>query len=99
MLSEHCAAVCLDTTDPEIVDWLKARNIEIVPVSFRDTINLGCNVMSLGNDRVLSPASSKDLNERLRAMGFTVYDPDASMFLHAGGGIHCMAQPLRRDAA
>ena len=48
---------------------------------------------------VLSPASSKDLNGRLRAMGFEVYDPDASMFLHAGGGIHCMSQPLRRDAA
>ena len=99
MLAEKCAAVCLDTTDEAIVDWLKSKNIEIVPVSFKDTINLGCNVMSLGNDRVLSPASSKDLNAKLRAMGFTVYDPDVSMFLHAGGGIHCMSQPLKRDAA
>lgn len=99
MLSETCAAVCLDTTEPDIVDWLKGKGIEIVPVSFRDTMALGCNVMSLGNDRVLSPASSKDLNAKLRAMGFEVYDPDASMFLRAGGGIHCMSQPLRRDAA
>ena len=40
---------------------------------------------------------SKDLNARLRALGFTVYDPDMTMFTRAGGGVHCMAQPLRRD--
>ena len=99
MLAEKLCAVCLDTTDPEIVDWLRARKIEIVPVSFRDTMALGCNVVALGNDRVLSVASSTELNARLRALGFTVYDPDMSMFLRAGGGVHCMCQALRRDPA
>jgi N-dimethylarginine dimethylaminohydrolase len=97
MLAEKLAAVCLDTTEPEIVDWLKAKKVELVPVSFQDTMNLGCNVVSLGNDRVLSTAASKDLNARLRAMGFTVYDPDMTMFTQQGGGVHCMAQPLKRD--
>jgi N-dimethylarginine dimethylaminohydrolase len=97
MLAEKLAAVCLETTEPEIVDWLKGKGIEIVPVSFQDTMTLGCNVMALGNDRVLSTADSKDLNARLRALGFTVYDPDMTMFTRAGGGVHCMAQPLRRD--
>ncbi len=99
MLAEKLAAVCLDTTEPEIVDWLKAKKIEIVSVSFQDTMALGCNVMALGKDRVLSPAHSKDLNAKLRARGFTVYDPEMTMFTRAGGGIHCMAQPLRRDPA
>jgi N-dimethylarginine dimethylaminohydrolase len=36
---------------------------------------------------------------RLRALGFTVYDPDMTMFTQSGGGVHCMAQPLRRDPA
>lgn len=99
MLADKLAAVCLDTTPDDVVDWLKGKNIEIVPVSFRDTMTLGCNVMSLGNDRVLSTADSKDLNAQLRARGFEVYDPDISMFAKAGGGIHCMAQPLRRAAA
>ena len=75
----------------------KSKRIEIVPVSFRDTMGLGCNVVALGNDRVLSVASSKDLNAKLRALGFTVYDPDMSQFLLAGGGVHCMCQQLRRD--
>ncbi|MDH3694501.1 MAG: arginine deiminase family protein [Gammaproteobacteria bacterium] len=97
MLAEKLAAVCLDTTEPKIVSWLKSKNIDIIPVSFRDTMNLGCNVMSLGNDRVLSTAESKDLNAQLRARGFEVYDPDMTQFTRAGGGVHCMAQPLRRD--
>jgi N-dimethylarginine dimethylaminohydrolase len=97
MLAPKLAAVCLDTTDPEIVSWLRSKQIEIVPVSFTDTMALGCNVVALGNDRVLSVASSKDLNAKLRALGFTVYDPDMSQFLLAGGGVHCMSQQLRRD--
>jgi len=98
MLAEKLAAVCLDTTDPEIAGWLRARKIEIVPVDFKETMGLGCNVVALGNDRVLSTSFATGLNARLRALGFTVYDPDMSQFLEAGGGVHCMAQALRRDA-
>jgi N-dimethylarginine dimethylaminohydrolase len=99
MLAEKLCAVCLDTTDPEIVDWLRSKRIEIVPVSFRETMALGCNVVALGNDRVLSTQAAPELNEKLRALGFTVYDPDMSQFQFAGGGVHCMCQPLRRDPA
>ncbi len=99
MLNEHCAAVCLDTTDEEIVAWLKAKKIEIIPTAFRETMALGCNVVALGNDRVLSTAGASDLNGKMRAAGFKVYDPDMTMFTWAGGGVHCMCQPLRREAA
>jgi N-dimethylarginine dimethylaminohydrolase len=97
MLGHKLAAVCLDTTEDWIVDWLKAKNIEIIPVSYRDTMALGCNVVALGNDKVVSTAASKDLNARLRAQGFEVYDPDVSLFTQGGGGVHCMCQSLRRD--
>ena len=99
MLNEDCAAVCLDTTDEAIVDWLKAKKIEIIPASFKETMALGCNVVALGGDRVLSTAGARELNGRMRAAGFEVYDPDMSMFTRAGGGVHCMCQPLRREAA
>ena len=97
MALRSLAAVCLDTTEPGIVDWLRAKGIEIVPVSFAETMALGCNVVALGGDRVLSTAAAGDLNARLRALGFEVYDPEMTMFTWAGGGVHCMAQPLRRD--
>ncbi len=99
MLAEKLCAVCLDTTDPDIVSWLEQRRIEVVPVSFRETMALGCNVVALGNDRVLSTQAAPELNDKLKALGFTVYDPDMSQFQLAGGGVHCMCQPLRRDSA
>lgn len=99
MLAEKLCAVCPDTTDPEIVTWLGKRKIELVEVSFRETMALGCNVVSIGDDRVLSTTAAPELNAKLRALGFTVYDPDMSQFQLAGGGVHCMCQPLRRDPA
>jgi N-dimethylarginine dimethylaminohydrolase len=99
MLNENCAAVCLDTTEDDVVAWLKQKKIEIIPATFKETMTLGCNVVALGEDRVLSTEGAKDLNGKLRAAGFKVYDPDMTMFTRAGGGVHCMCQPLRREAA
>lgn len=97
MLADKLAAVCVDCTDPEIVTWLKAKGIEIIDVPFQETIALGCNVVSLGDDRVLLPAEAKTLKEKLRARGFTIYDPELGMITQGGGGVHCMCQALRRD--
>ena len=98
MVAEKCAAVCFDTTSDDVLQWLRDKSIEMIPVSFRDTMNLACNVVALGNDRVISTSAATDLNSKLKAMGFEVYDPDMSMYTNAGGGVHCMAQPLRRDS-
>jgi N-dimethylarginine dimethylaminohydrolase len=97
MLAPKLAAVCVDCTDPAVVDWLKAKQIEIVDVPFQETIALGCNVVALGDDRVLLPAESKTLKAALKSRGFTIYDPELSMITQGGGGVHCMCQSLRRD--
>jgi N-dimethylarginine dimethylaminohydrolase len=97
MLAPKLAAVCLESTDPEVVAWLKAKAIEIVSVPFQDTIALGCNVVALGNDRILIPETSLVLKEKARALGLEIYDPDVSMITPGGGGVHCMCQALRRD--
>jgi len=97
MLAPKLAAVCLESTDPEIVDWLKSKQIEIVSVPFQDTLALGCNVVALGNDRILLPEKSLVLKQKARALGLEIYDPDVSMITPGGGGVHCMCQALRRD--
>ncbi len=97
MLNDRCAAVCLDTTEEDVVAWLESKGIEIIPATFKETMALGCNVVALGDDQILSTAGAKDLNAKLRAAGFTVYDPDMTMFTWAGGGVHCMCQPLNRE--
>ncbi|MEM7194697.1 MAG: arginine deiminase family protein [Pseudomonadota bacterium] len=97
MLAPKLAAVCLESTDDEIISWLKSKNIEIVSVPFKDTLDLGCNVVALGGDRILLPEKSTVLKQKARSLGLEVYDPDVSMITPGGGGVHCMCQALRRD--
>jgi N-dimethylarginine dimethylaminohydrolase len=97
MLAPKLAAVCLESTDPDVVEWLKSKAIEIVSVPFQDTLDLGCNVVALGDDRILLPEKSLVLKEKARALGLEIYDPDVSMITPGGGGVHCMCQALRRD--
>lgn len=89
-------AVCTACTEPGIVDWLKGKGHEIIDVPFGDTMALGCNFMSLGGDRVIAPASSKTLIGQLKARGFEVAAVEMGEISKTGGGIHCMAQALRR---
>ena len=97
MLGERLAAVCVDAVSSSLVSWLEERRVEIVPVSMDDAFGLGVNGVCLGGDRVLSTAASTALNERLRALGITVLDPDLSSFTLGGGGAHCLMQAIRRE--
>ncbi len=96
-VAEKLTAVCEACTDPAIVDWLRAKGHEILDVPFRDTMALGCNFMALGGDRVIAPTSSTTLIGKLRALGFEVAAVDTDEISKTGGGIHCMAQALRRE--
>ena len=98
-IAEKLTAVCLDCTEPGIVDWLKSKGHEIIDVPFQQTMNLGCNLMSLGRDRVIVPTASTTLAENLRARGFDVCAVETAEISKTGGGIHCMAQALRRERA
>jgi N-dimethylarginine dimethylaminohydrolase len=97
MLAEGLAVVCIEAVEPELVEWLRSKHIRTVPISYADSMQLGSNVVALGKERVLVPASSKNLVAACRAEGLTVYDPDVSMIGNGGGAVHCMCQPLKRD--
>lgn len=99
MLSHKLAAACIQALEQEFVDWLRGRGIELIDISYRSMLELGCNVVALGNDRVLLPKDNTELAEKCRAHGLAVIDPDVSMFTAGGGGVHCMCQPLRREPA
>lgn len=97
MLGEKLAAVCVEQASTGFVAWLREKGVEIVPVSLAAAFKLGVNGVCLGDDRVLSTAESTELNERLRALGLTVYDPELSSFTLGGGGAHCLMQGIRRE--
>ena len=56
---------------------------------------LQCHVAGRQQDDLDRPEQGPE--QALRAAGLTVYDPDVTMFTLGGGGVHCMAQALRRD--
>jgi N-dimethylarginine dimethylaminohydrolase len=93
------AVACLDVLPDGFIAWLRDRGIRCLPVPYRDMMRLGCNLLSLGGDRVISAAESRDLNAALRAEGLAVLDPALSLFTAGGGGPHCLTCPLARDEA
>src|ERR1700727_1429617 len=97
MIAEGLAVVCVEAVEPELVEWLRAKRIRALPISYGDAMQMGTNVVALGNERVLVPASSKNLIAACRAEGLTGYAPDVAMIANGGGAVHCMCQALKRD--
>ncbi len=97
MIAEDLAVVCVEAVEPELVQWLESKGIRILPISYGETMNMGTNIVALGDERVLIPAAGRGLIETCRAEGLEVFDPDVSMIAQGGGSVHCMCQALRRD--
>lgn len=97
MAAPGLAVACHDVLDPAFLAWLGQHGIRTIPVPYAAAMTLGCNILSLGRDRVISARESTALNAALRAEGLTVLDPALSLFTLGGGGPHCLTCPLSRD--
>lgn len=98
MLNQDMAIACADVLDDDFLAWLDACNIKVIPVSYKEAMHhMACNVLALGNDRIISPNHCARANAAMRAEGFDVLDPHLDQFATGGGSIHCMTMPLRRD--
>lgn len=97
ILAPKLAAICVEAASTGLVRWFRDAGFEILDVSVEDAFVLGVNAISLGDERVISTRRSEGLNEQLRSLGLTVFDPDLEMFTLGGGGAHCLAQALRRE--
>lgn len=98
-LAEKLLVACLDALEPWVVQRLRDWGFDFVDVPYREAKELGVNLVALGNGKVLSMKGARELNEKMRALGFQVYDPDMSMFTLGGGGVHCLCQALKREDA
>jgi N-dimethylarginine dimethylaminohydrolase len=97
MAGRHAALCCLDALPDGFTDTLARHGIEPIPISYREAMSLGANVLALGGDRVISPSENASVNHRLTAAGFEVITPDLGEILRGGGSAHCTTMPLRRD--
>jgi N-dimethylarginine dimethylaminohydrolase len=91
-------AVCATEQMPDFfLRALRKRRFELIKVSSAGVLAHHCNVQALGNDRVLTFAGNKVVNDKLRALGLDVIAPEITEILKGGGGPHCMTFPLLRD--
>lgn len=81
MVAENLAIAAVDCIADEDLDWFRAQGIRLLPVSYKEAMrDMGCNVLALGRERVVSPHHSTRINQMLRAEGLTVLDPELNQF-------------------
>jgi N-dimethylarginine dimethylaminohydrolase len=97
VLAPKLAAVCVELVSSGLLAWLRAKDFEILEVAADEAFRLGVNAISLGDDRVLTGAGARSLNDQMRAHGLELFAPDLEMFTLGGGGAHCLGQAIRRE--
>jgi len=95
-VADKLAVVCEDAIPDYFMGFLDALGWELIKVPGEYAMKTEINMLAVGNDSVVSFKGNR-LNERLRAHGLTVYDPDFSVIAAGGGGPHCYSFELERE--
>ena len=97
MLDESTVLVDLPWLAAETVQLLCERGFRFVEIDARERDTLACNVLALGEKRLLAIAENERTNERLREAGFQVRTFAASEIgINGGGGPTCLTRPIWR---
>jgi N-dimethylarginine dimethylaminohydrolase len=97
LLDEQIALVDLPWLAVETVELLEARGYGFVEIESSERETLACNVLSLGDNRLLALEENRNTNQKLRQAGFDVQTfPGAELCINGGGGPTCLTRPLLR---
>ncbi|KOS71704.1 hypothetical protein AEA09_01590 [Lysinibacillus contaminans] len=95
ILSSKDALIYPDAFDRKIVDRLSSM-YHLIEVSESEQFSMGTNVLSIGNNRVLSLPINRDVNHQLRQHGYQVLEVDFSEIIKSGGSFRCCSMPIVR---
>jgi len=97
MLDEQTILVDLPWLAVETVELLKARGLRLIEIEYSERDTLACNVLSLGQKRLLAIEENARTNQRLRDAGFEVRTfPGSEICINGAGGPTCLTRPLLR---
>jgi N-dimethylarginine dimethylaminohydrolase len=97
LLDGHTALVDLPWLAVETVELLKARGFGFIEIDDSERDTLACNVLSLGEKRLLAIEENRKTNDRLRQAGFDVRTfPGSELCINGSGGPTCLTRPLLR---
>jgi N-dimethylarginine dimethylaminohydrolase len=98
LLDHHTALVDLPWLAVETVELLKSRGFQFVEIDPAERDTLACNVLALGNNRLLAIEENHQTNARLRHAGFDLRTfPGSELCINGSGGPTCLTRPLLRQ--
>jgi N-dimethylarginine dimethylaminohydrolase len=97
LLDEKTALVDLPWLAVETVDLLQSHGYRFIEIEYSERDTLACNVLSLGDKRLLALNENQKTNQKLRQAGFDVQTfPGSELCVNGGGGPTCLTRPLLR---
>ena len=98
LLDDKTILVDLPWLAVETVQLLQARGYSLVEIDYSERDRLACNVLALGNNRLLAIEENLRTNQKLREAGFDVRTfPGSELGINGGGGPTCLTRPLVRE--
>jgi N-dimethylarginine dimethylaminohydrolase len=97
MLDDETVLVDLPWLAVETVELLQERRPRLIEIEYSERNSLACNVLSLGEKRLIALEENVRTNQRLREAGFDVRTfPGSEICINGAGGPTCLTRPLLR---
>ncbi len=97
VLDDRAVLVDIPWLAVETVRDLEKRRFHLVPIEPSERDRLACNVLALGNRKLLALAANEKTNARLAAEGFDVITFEGSeISANGSGGPTCLTRPFLR---
>jgi N-dimethylarginine dimethylaminohydrolase len=97
MLDEQTVLVDLPWLAVETVELLKERGMRLIEIEYGERDSLACNVLALGQKRLIAIEENARTNQRMRDAGFDVRTfPGSELCRNGSGGPTCLTRPLLR---
>lgn len=98
LLDQKTILVDLPWLAVETVQLLKSRGFNFVEIDSSERDTLACNVLALGENRLLAIGENGKTNRKLRDAGFDVRTfAGSEIGINGGGGPTCLTRPLVRS--
>ncbi|KAA9016027.1 dimethylarginine dimethylaminohydrolase family protein [Niallia endozanthoxylica] len=95
IVSEKVALIYSKALKKEDIEMLQSR-YELIEVTEEEQFTLGTNVLSIGDNRILSLPVNKKVNDELRKRNFEIIEVDITEIIKSGGSFRCCTLPLLR---
>jgi N-dimethylarginine dimethylaminohydrolase len=95
-ISDKAALIYREGLRKEDVTRL-STHFDLIDVSREEQFTMGVNVLSIGNNKIISLPVNEGVNEKLRERGFEVIEVEFDEIIKSGGSFRCCTLPLLRE--